>query len=90
MKIPAATPHHTFEKRNIERDLFMTAFTGKRILAKIHKAGAEDMEPLLQAVIHRYQQLYPDYEILYLALPRDPEKRKQTLDNTKAFLDAHA
>lgn len=68
----------------------MTAFTRKRILAKIHKAGSEDMESLLQAVIQRYQQLYPDYEILYLALPRDLEKRKQTLENTNAFLDAHA
>ena len=51
------------------------------LLDAIRSAGASDIEDILQVAIERKRQLFPDWEILYLAIPKNnEEKRKLTID----------
>ena len=44
-------------------------------------ANSSDIEVILHAAIKRKRQLFPDWDILYLAIPKhDAEERQTTLD----------
>ena len=56
------------------------------LLEKIDEAGAGQIGEILQAAIDRYRELFPDYDITYLALPRDGT-RQATIDAVMAYLE---
>ena len=51
------------------------------ILQAIQEAGPEDMSDLVNTLSRRYRQLYPDWDILYIACPKNnPEEKRVILD----------
>ena len=47
------------------------------IVCGIKKANDCDLAAIIQAVIRRYGQVYPDWEVAFVALPKDPQKRAE-------------
>ena len=52
----------------------------------IKNAKPEEMEAIMQAVLARYRELYPDWEILFLSLDKKDNKNDQ-IDNIIALLN---
>lgn len=57
------------------------------ILQKIEHANDLEINEVIQAVIRRYKSIYPDWEVIFLSLPLQSEKRalllEQTIDQLK-------
>ncbi len=56
------------------------------LLWKIRRMKDKDLQILMRAIEKRYAEAYPEWEVLYLALHRDPKLRQQELANLKQFL----
>ena len=52
------------------------------ILERIEQADDFEINEIIQAVIRRYKLVFPDWEIIFLSLPVQSEKRKLLLDQT--------
>ena len=50
------------------------------LLDQIETASDLEISEIIQAVIKRYHHVYPDWEISFLALPKDPGERKSHLE----------
>lgn len=61
----------------------------KKLIAHIEKADDRLIQQVIQAVIRRYGAAYPDWEVIFYALPKDPQKRQQELQSLIHFLQAH-
>ncbi len=60
--------------------------TFSEVLSIIENTGDFEMAEIMAAIRRRYRKFYPDWEVLYLACPKnDPAQRQQTL----AFLQEH-
>lgn len=46
----------------------------------IEKASDSQITEIIQAVIHRYGLAFPDEEIIFLSLPKEPSARQETLE----------
>ncbi len=58
------------------------------VYRKIEEAGLEEVDELLGAAIDRKRELFPDWEILYLAMPKgDTQKWKETLGQIYLYLE---
>lgn len=54
--------------------------TQKEVLEKIEAAQRGEIQDYVKAAFCRYQELYPEWDITYMAIPKnDPEKRRQTI-----------
>ena len=52
----------------------------EKLLSQIHQADGAALDDIAKALTDRYNTLFPDHEILYLALPKDdPKERKRLL-----------
>ena len=52
----------------------------EELLIRISKMEPESLEVILNAAFERKRELYPDWDIIYLALPKeDWQERKRTL-----------
>ena len=49
----------------------------REILSAISQADEDFIEDILTAAMKRKQQLYPDWDIRYLAVPRTGEERQR-------------
>jgi len=47
------------------------------MLQEIKNAKPEEMEDILQAVMERYRQIYPDWEIMFLSLDKKENRNAQ-------------
>ena len=57
------------------------------VLRKIEQANDEEINDIIEAVIHRYQICYPGWEVLFLSMPKcDGEERKKQADELIAFV----
>lgn len=57
------------------------------LLAKIKEATCSEIDALLNAAIERKRELFPDWETVYLAMPkRDTRQWKQILDQVYAYM----
>ena len=56
------------------------------MINRIKNAKPEEMEEIVQAVLARYRELYPDWEILFLSLDKKENKNDQ-IDNIIALLN---
>lgn len=52
----------------------------------IKNAKPEELEDIMQAVLGRYRELYPNWEILFLSLDKKDNKNDQ-IDNIIALLN---
>lgn len=51
------------------------------ILAAIREADEDQLIRMADAITERYREVYPDWEVAFLALPlHDEERRKRTLE----------
>ena len=48
-----------------------------RILHEISRAKPEELDELLQAVLKRYREVYPDWEIITVSLEKAVDKNEQ-------------
>ena len=51
--------------------------TMEEMLRKIAEADAEAVDTLLTAVLARYGELYPDWEVCTMSVRKDEDKAKQ-------------
>lgn len=50
-------------------------------LEGIQKAKGDELSLIVHAIIGRYAELFPDWEITFLSLPKDPpDERQRTLE----------
>lgn len=56
------------------------------MINRIKNAKPEEMEEIVQAVLTRYRELYPDWEIMFLSLDKKENKNDQ-IDNIIALLN---
>ena len=56
------------------------------MINRIKKAKPEELEAIMQAVLARYRELYPDWEIMFLSLDKKCNKNDQ-LDSIIALLN---
>lgn len=47
------------------------------IIHEISRAKAEELDELLQAVLKRYREVYPDWEIITVSLEKAVDKKEQ-------------
>lgn len=59
------------------------------ILDRIAHADDNEITMITEAIIRRYENYYPDWEIAFISLHKDPVKRKQDLENIYHFLKEH-
>ena len=52
----------------------------------IKTAKPEELDQILQAVLARYREVYPDWEIMFLSLDKKENKKKQ-IDSIIALLN---
>ena len=53
----------------------------KKVLESIRNADTTEIGDILEAAVQRKRELYPEWEMVYLALPKnDPQERKRTLE----------
>lgn len=54
----------------------------EQVLHEIRRADAKEIDELLDAVLERRRQLYPDWEMFYMAAPKqNPENGEQVWKN---------
>ena len=47
------------------------------LIGRIAGADDDEISQIIQEVIRRYGQVYPDWEVAFVALPKDPQKRAE-------------
>ena len=52
----------------------------QEVIDRITQAEAGEIQEYVAAAFNRYRQLYPEWDITYMAIPKnDPEDRKRTI-----------
>lgn len=60
------------------------------ILSKIQQADDNEINEIIDAITQRYSEVYPDWEIMFLALPRhDPDACLRKLEQISNFIKRH-
>ena len=49
------------------------------IIREIEQANHEETEALMEVIFERKRQLYPDWDICYLALPKEDWKERELI-----------
>ncbi len=69
--------------------LFLKQIVLSRIRKRIRSADGDELNQLLHTVIQRHQELFPDWELAVLSLPRrDEEGRSKALTDAISMLQA--
>lgn len=50
------------------------------ILTAIEHADEQLLQDVIQAVIRCYSSVFPDWEVVFYALPKKPQKRRQEVE----------
>ena len=60
------------------------------ILLKISQSNVEELDVIIDAVIHRHSELYPQWDLNFLALPRNnPQACVEKLNTIITFIKQH-
>lgn len=51
------------------------------VLSYIENANDSQINQIMDAVERRYRTAFPNWEVIYVAVHREPEKRKQDIDS---------
>ena len=61
----------------------------RKLLSHIENADDILIQQVIQAVIHRYGTVFPEWEVIFYSLPKDPQKRRQEIQALIQFLQTH-
>ena len=50
------------------------------VLAAIEQADDTQISQIIRAVIRRYSFIFPDWDVLFLSIPKDPSQRRLQLE----------
>ena len=68
--------------------MFKEKITLVQVLEFIRQADDCQVSEIIQGLIARYKEVHPDWEVTFLALPKnDPDERKNVIQGTLHFLD---
>ncbi len=59
----------------------------EELLRRIEELDDEGLQEVVAAARHRYSELFPEWEVVYIALHKEPELRKQELKNLLTILE---
>ena len=59
----------------------------RKIIAKIEQADDVEIRRIMDAVEQRYALAYPDWDVVYIAMHKDPTLRKGEMQELVAFLE---
>ena len=59
------------------------------ILTAIEHADEQLIQDAIQAVIRRYSSVFPDWEVVFYALPKKPQKRRQEVERLIHMLQTY-
>ena len=60
--------------------MYQQEITLNQVLTYIHQADDLQVNEIIQAIVSRYRDIYPDWDITFLSLPRnDPEERNNLI-----------
>ena len=52
-----------------------------KLLTAIEQADDTQISQIIHAVIRRYSLVFPDWDVLFLSLPKDPSQRRLQLEH---------
>ena len=59
-----------------------------QVLTFIHQADDTQINEIIQAVVKRYARVFPDWEVIFLSLPRNnPAKRREMIQSALDFFN---
>ena len=58
----------------------------KEVLRKIEQADDFQIQEIMDAVKRRYAIAYPQWDVFYTAVHKDPALRKKDLDDLEAYI----
>ncbi len=61
----------------------------QEILNKVQSMTEVELQELMDAIQQRYTEAYPEWEVLYLSLHRDPALRQEEVKELLDFLNHH-
>ena len=76
-------------KRLLRKDRSSQKPDFQDILARIEQADDLEISQIIQAVIRRYKTVFPDWEVIFLSLPLQPEAKAELLEEAIAQLKKH-
>ena len=57
------------------------------ILARIEQADYEELDQIMDAVERRYPQAFPEWEVFYTAVHKEPALRRKELEELVAYIE---
>ena len=57
------------------------------IIEKIEQATDYELQDIMKAIERRYATAYPDWDVVYVAVPKDPKIRREKLENIMKWFD---
>ena len=57
------------------------------IVDTIRQTDWPELDAIMKAVIRRYGELFPEWELYFISMHRDAEKRKKDLEDLICFLE---
>ena len=57
------------------------------ILARIEQADYEELDQIMDAVERRYAQVFPEWEVFYTAVHKEPALRRKELEELVAYIE---
>lgn len=60
---------------DMKKDMF------HELLAYIENADDKQLNQMMTAIESRYRSAYPDWEVIYVAVQREPKERKKNIDS---------
>ena len=68
--------------------MFRRKPTLSKVLEFIRQADDSQISTIIQALVSRYGEVYPDWDVTFLSLPKnDPEERKNIIDYFLKFVN---
>lgn len=59
----------------------------RKVIERIEQATDLELQDIMRAIEKRYATAYPDWDVVYIAVPKDPELRRKRLENILVLLD---
>lgn len=50
-------------------------------LARIKKANDKEVQQIVDAIIHRYSIFFPDWEVMFFSMHKEPQQRAKDIDD---------
>lgn len=60
----------------------------KLLVKAVEGADQEELDAVMKAIVRRYGELFPDWEVYFITMHRDAEKRKKDLKELVSFLES--